>query len=35
MHENKPGFKAQEDQAEHNFARFGDEKDFVEKYPLK
>ena len=32
MHEDKPGFKVQEDQIKQNFSRFGDEKDFEEKY---
>jgi len=32
MHENKPSFKKQEDQAKQNFAKFGDEKDFKNKY---
>lgn len=32
MHENRPGFKTQEDQVSQSFARFGDEKDFRKKY---
>jgi len=32
MHENKPGFKPQADQVQKDFARFGDKKDFAEKY---
>lgn len=32
MHENRPGFKTQEDQIKQNFARFGDENDFQKKY---
>ena len=34
MHENKPGFKVQVDQTKQDFARFGDKKDFDEKYPI-
>lgn len=32
MHENKPGFHVQEDQAKQDFARFGDKEDFKKKY---
>lgn len=32
MHESKPGFKIQTDQAERDFARFGDKADCEEKY---
>ncbi|NCN25587.1 hypothetical protein COT94_02635 [Candidatus Falkowbacteria bacterium CG10_big_fil_rev_8_21_14_0_10_37_14] len=32
MHEDKPGFKIQEDQVIKKFAKFGDEADFNEKY---
>lgn len=32
MHEGKPGFKTHPDQVKQDFARFGDEKDFQEKY---
>jgi len=32
MHENKPGFKVDNDQTVHDFAKFGDEKEFKEKY---
>jgi hypothetical protein len=32
MHANKPGFKVQADQVKQNFARYGDERDFKEKY---
>ena len=32
MHENKAGFKTQEDQVSQNFSRFGDKEDFQEKY---
>ncbi len=32
MHEGRPGFKTQADQASQNFARFGDKQDFQEKY---
>ena len=32
MHENKPGFKIQEDQVKQNFAKFGDEQDLQNKY---
>jgi hypothetical protein len=32
MHQNKPGFKPQEDQKEKDFAIYGDKKDFLEKY---
>ncbi|MCX6722196.1 MAG: hypothetical protein NTY04_03325 [Candidatus Staskawiczbacteria bacterium] len=32
MHENKPGFKTREDQVRQNFSKFGDEKDFHNKY---
>jgi hypothetical protein len=32
MHENKPGFKTQEDQVTQDFAKFNDEQDFREKY---
>lgn len=35
MHEGRPGFKTQEDQVRQDFARFGDEKDFHEKYDKK
>ena len=35
VHEGKPGFKTQEDQVRQNFSRFGDEKDFNEKYCKK
>jgi len=35
MHEGKPGFKTQEDQVMQNFAKFGDEKDFLKKYDDK
>ena len=35
MHENKPGFKIQEDQVKQDFAKFGDEKDFDKKYNKK
>lgn len=31
-HENKPGFKIQEDQVFYDFARFGDKDDFQKKY---
>ena len=34
MHENKPGFKKQTDQARQKFARFDDKADFNKKYPL-
>ena len=32
MHEGRPGFKPQEDQAVQHFSRFGDEEGFQEKY---
>lgn len=32
MHENKPGFKIQEDQVNQDFAKFGDKEDFEKKY---
>lgn len=32
MHADKPGFKAHQDQIERKFARFGDKKDFKNKY---
>ncbi len=32
MHEKKPGFKVQEDQITQDFARFGDQEDFKQKY---
>lgn len=32
MHENKPGFKVQEDQLEQGFAPYGDKKTFEDKY---
>lgn len=32
MHENKPGFKTQASQVNQDFAKFGDEKDFKQKY---
>lgn len=35
MHESKPGFKIQEDQISQNFARYGDQTDFDEKYNKK
>ncbi|KKR21629.1 MAG: hypothetical protein UT48_C0005G0002 [Parcubacteria group bacterium GW2011_GWE2_39_37] len=35
MHENKPGFKIQEHQLEQGFSRYGDEKDFINKYIAK
>lgn len=34
MHENKPGFKVQEDQVKQDFARFGDQEDFRKKYKI-
>ncbi len=33
MHENKPGFRPHADQTQRNFAPFGDEQDFLNKYP--
>ncbi|MFZ4648414.1 MAG: hypothetical protein ACOYMB_02120 [Patescibacteria group bacterium] len=35
MHENKPGFKIQEDQVKQDFAKFGDQEDFQKKYKTK
>ena len=35
MHENKSGFKVQEDQVKQHFAKFGDKKDFEKKYNKK
>ncbi|MFA5184015.1 MAG: hypothetical protein WC456_00640 [Patescibacteria group bacterium] len=32
MHEGRPGFQVQASQVEQNFARFGDEADFKDKY---
>lgn len=32
MHESRPGFKVQESQVKQDFAKFGDEADFHEKY---
>ena len=32
MHENKPGFRKPEDHISRNFAKFGDKKDFHDKY---
>lgn len=32
MHEGRPGFKTQEDQITQDFSKFGDEKDFENKY---
>lgn len=32
MHQDKPGFKAHPDQIEQKFAKFGDAKDFKNKY---
>lgn len=32
MHENKPGFKIQEDQVREGFAKFGDKNEFEQKY---
>ncbi len=34
MHENKSGFKVQASQMEQNFADFGDEEDFKNKYTI-
>lgn len=32
MHESRPGFKVQESQVKQDFAKFGDEADFHQKY---
>ena len=32
MHAGKPGFKVQEDQVRQDFSKYGDEKDFKNKY---